>query len=103
LWQSKAAIIPFKVNDLTRKIDPLKAYEYLASGVPVISTPVGNVSQLPVYVAKTQEDFVKKLKRAMDEDTIEKRVKRTLDAKEYSWENRLETIFKIVESLISNG
>jgi len=103
LWQSKAAMIPFKVNDLTRKIDPLKAYEYLASGVPVVSTPVGNVSQLPVYVAEAKEDFVKELKRAIDDDTIEKRVKRTLNAKEYSWENRLETIFKIVESLISNG
>lgn len=103
LWESKAAIIPFKVNDLTKKIDPLKAYEYLASGVPVVSTPVGNVSQLPVYVAESKEDFVSKLKRAIDEDSLEKREKRTLDAKEYSWENRVDSILNIVESLISNG
>ncbi|BAL80561.1 glycosyltransferase [Caldisericum exile] len=101
LWESAVGIIPFKINDLTKNIDPLKIYEYLAAGVPVVSTPVGNVSNLPVYVASTKEDFVEKIKIAVNEDSIEKRIKRTLDAKEYSWEKRSLQILRIVEDLLS--
>jgi len=64
LWESAAAIIPFKVNDLTKKIDPLKAYEYLSCGVPVVSMPVGNVKDLPIYIGETKEGFLTKLKMA---------------------------------------
>lgn len=103
LWESSSAIIPFKINELTKKVDPLKAYEYLAAGVPVVATPIGNVSDLPVYVANTKEEFVDQIKKAIEEDSIEKRVKRTLDAKEYSWENRNKKVLEIVENLSSNG
>ncbi|MGB9794082.1 glycosyltransferase [Caldisericum exile] len=100
LWESSVAIIPFKLNDLTKKIDPLKAYEYLASGLPVVSTPVGNVSSLPIYVAQTKEEFLRKVELAISEDSIEKRVKRAIYAKEFSWENRNRQILDIVEELI---
>lgn len=36
-------LIPFKKNALTDSVDPVKYYEYLAHGIPVISTPFGQM------------------------------------------------------------
>jgi len=36
-------LIPFKVNKLTRAVNPIKLREYLAAGLPVISTPMPEV------------------------------------------------------------
>ena len=37
------ALMPFAINDATRFISPTKTPEYLAAGVPVVSTPVTDV------------------------------------------------------------
>jgi len=62
--------------------------------VPVISTPVGNVSKFPVYIGITSEEFIQKIQIAVSEDSIDKRIKRTVDAKVYSWETNLKQSLK---------
>lgn len=37
-------LIPFKLTSLTASVDPIKYYEYRALGLPVISTPFGEMS-----------------------------------------------------------
>jgi glycosyltransferase involved in cell wall biosynthesis len=39
-----AGLIPFKINELTYSVDPIKYYEYKALGLPVISTNFGEMS-----------------------------------------------------------
>jgi glycosyltransferase involved in cell wall biosynthesis len=39
-------LIPFKVTDTTHAVSPLKAYEYLASGVPVAAPPLRSLEGL---------------------------------------------------------
>jgi len=50
-------LIPFKVNELTKSVNPIKLREYLAAGLPVVSTPLPEVSRHdpPVEVADTPE------------------------------------------------
>lgn len=43
LSQFDYGIIPFKINALTSSVDPVKYYEYLAAGLPVISTAFGEM------------------------------------------------------------
>jgi UDP-galactopyranose mutase len=38
-----AAMLPFSLNDSTRFISPTKTPEYLAAGLPVVSTPIADV------------------------------------------------------------
>lgn len=38
-------INPFKVDDVSRAVSPLKVYEYLACGKPVLSTPMAGLAQ----------------------------------------------------------
>ncbi len=37
---STSGVIPFRVNETTHAVSPLKAYEYLASGVPIAAPPL---------------------------------------------------------------
>lgn len=53
-------LIPHLRTDLTRFMNPLKAYVYLSAGVPVVATAVPNVEHLPglVRVAADHEQFL---------------------------------------------
>lgn len=57
------ALIPFAINESTRFISPTKTPEYLAAGVPVVSTPITDVinpygDKGIVKIAATAEEFV---------------------------------------------
>ena len=44
------ALVPNRVTDFTESLDPLKTYEYLAAGVPVVATPAGVSPELAAHV-----------------------------------------------------
>lgn len=57
------AIIPFALNESTQFISPTKTPEYLAGGVPVVSTSIQDVinpygDEELVFIADTPEDFI---------------------------------------------
>lgn len=41
MMQARVGIIPFKRDALVGAVNPVKAYEYLAAGLPVVMTPMG--------------------------------------------------------------
>jgi glycosyltransferase involved in cell wall biosynthesis len=58
------ALIPFAMNESTKFISPTKTPEYLAAGIPVISTPIKDVvspygDNKLVHIASTAEELVK--------------------------------------------
>lgn len=58
------AMIPFAMNESTRYISPTKTPEYLAAGIPVISTPIKDVvspygDNKLVHIAANAKEFVK--------------------------------------------
>jgi len=58
------AMIPFAMNESTKFISPTKTPEYLAAGIPVISTPIKDVvspygDNKLVHIARTAEELVK--------------------------------------------
>ena len=57
--QFDVGLIPFKLNDLTRAVNPIKLREYLAAGLPVVSTPLPEVDQYKRWVrtAVEPDDF----------------------------------------------
>ena len=67
-WQ--AATMPFAINEATRFISPTKTPEYLAAGLPVVSTPIADVVRQyggcpGVQVAGTPQDFAGCVDRAL--------------------------------------
>jgi glycosyltransferase involved in cell wall biosynthesis len=61
-------MIPFRITELTKATNPVKMYEYLASGRPVISTPIPEVRLLggKVKIASTADEFAAKLQESLD-------------------------------------
>ena len=76
--------LPFALNDSTRFISPTKTPEYLAAGLPVVSTPIRDVIRPYgdlglVRIASGLEDFV----RAIDETL-------TFDSSSIRWRERVD-------------
>ncbi len=60
-WE--VALMPFAINEATRFISPTKTPEYLAGGLPVVSTPITDVIRhygdiAAVTIADTAESFI---------------------------------------------
>ncbi|NCB41866.1 MAG: glycosyltransferase family 1 protein [Clostridia bacterium] len=86
----------FADNELSRDVSPLKFYEYLATGKPIVSTPVPcQVKDFSdcVYIASHADAFTAKCKEALAElPDDSKRQKRLERAKECSWEERVKSM-----------
>lgn len=60
-------ILPFKLNQLTHAVRPLKVLEYLAMEVPVVAVPLDEIKDWPgVLLADTPELFAQQLDQAID-------------------------------------
>ena len=64
------ALIPFALNESTRFISPTKTPEYLAGGVPVVSSPLRDVinpygNNGLVQIAATADEFVNSIEQCM--------------------------------------
>jgi glycosyltransferase involved in cell wall biosynthesis len=89
-------IIPYRINALTMGISPAKIYECLATGMPVVSTPLPELERFGehVYLAEGAEGFAEALRSIPRLDTGEKARARVELARENSWEARFAEIEK---------
>jgi glycosyltransferase involved in cell wall biosynthesis len=67
LFHFDACIIPFKINPITEATDPVKLYEYLSGGKPVISVKLPELAPYRdyVYLADDAAEFAAKLDQAL--------------------------------------
>ncbi len=89
-----AAMIPFRVNDITRATSPLKMYEYFAGGKPVIAPPMPECQAFAeVLVVKNTEEFSRALdeaRRRAEDPAFVERLRQL--GRENSWASRAETV-----------
>jgi glycosyltransferase involved in cell wall biosynthesis len=92
------AIIPFVHSELTKNCSPLKLLEYLAAGLPVVSTDIPEVRKYDdiVYVGKNMEEFLHLLERAVSERNSDRDslVSRRMSLE--SWDERVELIYQVI-------
>lgn len=95
--------IPFILNDLIKSTNPVKFYEYISSGKPVVSV---NLPELEIhsdicYLAKDKEEFSKGIYKALHDEGKEVIKKRKVVAKENSWEGRVILLEKIITKTLN--
>lgn len=95
-------LIPFRINELTLNVNPIKLREYLAAGLPVVSTPLPEVMsyQPLVAVADTAEGFVAACERAMAENSSEQIARRQAIMKAETWQAKVEHLSTLVEEAL---
>lgn len=85
------AILPYVETRLTERINPLKLREFLASGTPIVATPLPEAARYAdvMETARGVDEWIPALRRAIAEGRThaEKRARRV---REESWEARAE-------------
>ena len=95
-----AGIIPYARNALTESIFPMKVYEYLAAGLPVVATELPALADVPeVETAPDAEGMVALLDSALAPATQEARKQRSRTVAAHSWDRRLEEIALAIDGL----
>ena len=93
----------FANNAATQYINPTKGLEYMATGKPIVSTPVRDVVRQwsdIVYLAKNAEEFVKAAEEAL-KNPVNDRVTRGLElAKQSSWEATVANMQQLIKQAI---
>lgn len=88
------AVIPFKPDRLAVGADPIKTYEYLAMGLPVVVTGVHPPAGAEDLVDRAEgvEDFLRAVERAAARRAPEETAARRAFAAGCTWDHRLETL-----------
>jgi polysaccharide pyruvyl transferase CsaB len=93
------AVIPFKPDRLAAGADPIKTYEYLAMGLPVVVTGVYPPPGGEAFVSRAEgaEDFLSAIEKAAEGSAEGKEARRAFAAS-CTWDHRLEAILGAVEA-----
>ncbi len=90
-------LLPFKVIPLTLATNPVKAYEYLSMGKPVVSTDLPEVREMGSVctVATDASDFVTQIKKSLDTPGTPEI--RQAFAQEQTWAHRAQALIAASE------
>jgi len=85
------AINPFQINELTLAANPLKVREYLAAGLPVVSTDIPEVRVLnDVRIGVDSDDFIKQIEASFADTKRRKDVSGAV--RHESWDAKVEEL-----------
>lgn len=90
--------VPFLLNHVTQSISPLKLFEYMAAGKPIVTSDMRECKKYKsVLASKDEKEFVLNLDKAMklkdDKDFKDLVLK---EAKENTWEARTKKILELL-------
>jgi glycosyltransferase involved in cell wall biosynthesis len=96
-------LIPYVLNDYTHHIFPLKLYEYMGAGKPIVATAMEEM--LPyegeeMAIGRSPEEFLAKVDDALATDSSEKADARRRAASTETWDHRVEAVSAIIEPLL---
>ena len=93
--------IPFVLDGVTLKVSPIKFYEYLASGIPIVSTALPDLKDFGQFVSlvDNKEDFSLALEKTIKNENKKLKLARMKHAEKFSWEKRFNQLNKSIESI----
>lgn len=95
------ATIPFKLNEITHACSPLKLFEYMAAGKPIVATPMHEITKYrSVLFATDPRSYVERLDEAVhkksDPDYL---ATLAAEAEANTWDRRAETFRDALEEV----
>jgi glycosyltransferase involved in cell wall biosynthesis len=89
LGQFDIGLVPFRLNEFTEPMNPLKIYEYMARGIPVVASDLPELQRFAGVIRlvdNTPEAFAKAITATLEDDRDMLREKLVATAREYTWE-----------------
>jgi hypothetical protein len=106
-WLSRfdVATLPFRRTPLTEATNPVKAYEIMAAGLPLVSVPLPEIVEFGdlVRLASTPAEFERQIRAELErrgESLVEKR---RAFARGQTWEERVRNIEGLFPALLETG
>lgn len=99
LAQFDACLNLFAKSDLSKDVSPLKFYEYLATGRPIVSTrqPDQILQYAPlIEIADSAEDFIRACARACEDQTSARTAARIEAGRDCSWNSRVAQMCEVL-------
>jgi glycosyltransferase involved in cell wall biosynthesis len=98
----EACFVPHHVTPFTESLNPIKLWEYLAAGKPIVSTPVAGFREFGhlVSLASCASSMADALKEAMTEPPARGDARR-LEAARHSWSSRVDSIEATLSTIAS--
>lgn len=89
-----ACLIPFRLYNVTHAVDPVKFYEYISAGKPVISTPLAEMSIYKdlLYFATGVDEFIEQIEGALAERDLALYKRRVELARANDWKDRFDSM-----------
>ncbi|WP_322013583.1 glycosyltransferase [Paraburkholderia sp. J12] len=104
LYAFDVCLVPFKIIPLTLATNPVKVYEYLSAGKPVVSVDLPEMAEFPelVHVAKNSEEFISRIADVLATPQSEPLVaSRKQFAKRQTWKHRVADLIDFAEQTIT--
>lgn len=102
IGQLDVCLIPHTLDALTASMDPIKLYDYLAIGKPIVTTPVAGVDRFAdaLYTADAPAAFVARIEDALAEPDAALSEKRRAYGRDNSWSARAAEIWQHLMSAL---
>ncbi len=98
--------MPYRLDDYTKYIYPLKLHEYLASGRPIVSTPIRSVEEYGhvVNLATGAQEWSRAIDRALSpaENSDARRAERQRISRQHDWEGLVGRIANTISARLKN-
>ncbi len=90
-------IVPHVVTSFTESLNPIKLWEYLAAGKPIVSMNVAGFRDFPelLHVSDSHEGFLKNLDSALKELPSLASARQAV-AQQHSWDKRIDQVVQIL-------
>ena len=101
LYAFDVALLPFKVIQLTLATNPVKVYEYLAAGKPVVSVNLPETTEFGdlICVAKSTTEFLLAIANVLNsQDSRQEIARRQEFAKQQTWGHRAQALIALAEN-----
>jgi glycosyltransferase involved in cell wall biosynthesis len=96
-------MMPFAMNASTQYINPTKGLEYMATGKPVISTPVKDVVRQwsdIVHIVRNTQEFLEAAEKVLKQPDKARLEKGLALARSSSWENTVQDMQNLIKEAI---
>jgi glycosyltransferase involved in cell wall biosynthesis len=99
-------LIAYAMIDYNQHVFPLKLYDYMAAGKPIVASDMEELRPLEgerLAIARTEQEWVPAIEAALANDSPDRIAARQRTARGESWDHRVEEISALIAPLLEAG